>query len=280
MSNDVVCVHSSLLQQISGITHGFSTRHGGVSEAPWATLNISLTSGDVRERVEENRQRILQSLGRPDATWISLKQEHGAEIVEVTARAGRSIPGDGLLTRDKDACVAVLGADCVPILFADVKHRVVAGVHAGWRGTRANIAGRMIARLNELDVKPADIRVALGPGIGPCCFEIGQDVAEALRAAYPRCEAGLWPAAHVVLRDDTGEGNSTADQSISAGVGVSEKWMADLWALNRHALMEAGVAPEHIDTVSMCTVCSPDFYSYRREQGSTGRHAGVITFAR
>ena len=244
---------SELLRSITGIAHGFTTRDGGVSVGAFAHMNLGLRIGDGRSAVLANRQIILRSLQRPDAEFIALRQVHGDAVVEVTAIAGQGIEADGLWTCDRRAAIAVLVADCVPILLADKKARAVAAVHAGWRGTQAKIILRMLRRLNERGIANSDLVVSLGPAIGPCCFEIGPDVAEALRKAFP--EAGL---------------------AISF---ADEKYTADLWALNRLLLIEAGVPAESIDVLRTCTVCTPQLFSYRREQGNTGRQGGVITFA-
>ncbi|MEK7703881.1 MAG: peptidoglycan editing factor PgeF, partial [Myxococcota bacterium] len=199
-------------------------------------------------------EHLLGALGRPDATWVSLRQVHGDVIVEVTRRAGRMIEGDGLWTRDRDVALAVLVADCVPVLFAARSTPAVAAVHAGWKGTRLQIARRMVERLAGAGIPAGDLVVALGPAIGPCCFDIGSEVADALTAAHP---------------------------GATGAVGQRENghFFADLWALNQQALIDAGVLPSAIDVVRRCTRCDPTFYSYRRDGAACGRQAAVIAFA-
>ncbi len=246
---------SALLRELPGVVHGFSTRKGGASAGSFATLNISPRVGDVREHVEENRRQVLMALGRPEASWLALKQVHGDQVLEVTRHAGRAIEGDALLTHDRGAALVVVVADCVPILLADTSGSVVAAVHAGWRGTRAKIAARAVARLAALGHPPAKLRAAIGPAIGPCCFTIGDEVVAELRAAYPAASA------YIRMAEPT-------------------RMVADLWALNRAALVEAGMAAEHIDVLRHCTACTPElFFSHRRDRGITGRQAGIIALA-
>ena len=127
-------------------SQGFTTREGGASTGPYASFNLSTRVGDPRASVEKNQERLLGLLGRQGARLVTLRQVHGAEIVQVSNAAGRSIEADGVLTTDPLALLSVLVADCVPLLMADTKGTVVAAVHAGWRGTRERIASRMVKR--------------------------------------------------------------------------------------------------------------------------------------
>jgi YfiH family protein len=195
---------------------------------------------------------LLHAFGRAEGIWVSLRQVHGAEVVQVTANAGRSIEADALWTRDRRAVLAVLLADCVPILLADVKGRAVAAVHAGWRGTCAKVAVALVGRLVAAGIAADDLRAAIGPAIGPCCFDVDDDVAAQLREAFP-------------------------DSLQSIRKTEDGRAVADLWALNRDALVSAGLAPESIETLPRCTSCNGDaFFSHRRDQGLTGRQAGLI----
>lgn len=252
-SETLPLLKSQLLARNTAVTHGFTTRDGGLSTGAFASLNLGIRDGDDRAVVETNRRRVLDALGRDDATFVSLKQVHGDDIVEVSHLAGRSIEADGLWTRDKRAVLAVLVADCVPILIGDSRGRAVAAVHAGWRGTRAGIAAKMVARLAAAGIEPADLQVALGPAIGPCCFEIDDDVAAQLREAYP-------------------------DAGDAVSVGTDGRTNADLWSLNRQSLLTAGVGSTQIDTLRTCTVCTPTFFSHRRDAGETGRQAAIVGF--
>lgn len=250
----VSIIQSSLLLEVSGIAHGFTTREGGQSRGPFASLNLGSRVGDLRAVVEENRSAVLAALGRPKLTWVSMRQVHGCEVVEVTRNAGRSIEADALWTRDPAVAIAILVADCVPIIIADERGTAVAAVHAGWRGTEARVAETMVKRLGREGIPPQRLRVAIGPAIGPCCYEVGSEVAAKLSAAIPTCP-----------------------QAIRATSG--DKSVVDLWAMNRAILESVGVAPTRIDTFKLCTSCNPVFFSHRRDQGQTGRQAGVVALA-
>ena len=244
---------SSLLNNVKGVVHAFTTREGGISSGPYASLNLSQNTPDDRAHIASNRQTVLSALGRPDAAWISAHQVHGQTVVQVTANAGRSLEADGLWTDDPDCVVAVLVADCVPILMADRDGRALAAVHAGWRGTRDRVAKIMVERLAQAGFPPDHLRVAIGPAIGPCCFSIGEDVAEELAAVAPD-EDLVRPAEDGRLR-------------------------ADLWGLNRRIIQAAGVPAEWIEELRVCTACSSEFFSHRADGGTTGRQAAVIGLA-
>jgi YfiH family protein len=247
-------IQSQLLLKVPGVVHGFTTREGGHSKAPFDSLNLGSLVGDARPAVEANRQGVLVALGRPKGVWISLNQVHGNEVVEVTRQAGRSIEADALWTRDPEAAIAILIADCVPILLADERGGAVAAVHAGWRGTEARVVEAMVKRLGKEGIPPQRLKVAIGPAIGPCCYEVGPDVAAKLAAAIPTCPDGIRPAA---------DGKS----------------VVDLWAMNRAILESVGVKPTQIETFKLCTSCNTTFFSHRRDQGNTGRQAGIIGLA-
>jgi YfiH family protein len=181
---------------------------------------------------------------------VSLTQVHGNAVVEVTPNASKAIEADGLWTRSSEAALAVTVADCVPLVFAHASGAAVAAVHAGWRGTVAKIATEMVHRFKKAGFPPDELLVAMGPAIGPCCFEVGSEVLEAIREAFPGVDS--------LMQADASRG------------------YANLWDLNRMALEEAGVMSSQVDILSRCTSCSPDFFSYRRDRGATGRQCGII----
>ena len=249
----VAILTSPVLSNVTGIVHGFTTREGGVSQGPFASLNLG-GAQDERPAIEANRARVLETLGRKDGSFVALRQVHGSDVVQVTRLAGRSIEADGLWTRDRGAVISVLVADCVPILFADQRGRAVGAVHAGWRGTASRIAAEMVKRMKDADIPPHDLKVAIGPAIGPTDFEIGPDVVLALETAFPSPGAAIRP-------------------------GNDDRSYADLWALNKRCLVEAGVPESSIDILAYSTVSDARFFSHRRDQGVTGRQAGVIALA-
>lgn len=255
----VSLVTSPLLQAVSSVVHGMTTRLGGVSESPYHTLNLGLHVGDREESVIENRRRVCESLGFSPDSWVSAEQVHGIDVVPVTAaergRGGTShataIAGtDGMVTDEPGILLAGFFADCVPIFAVDPVGPRIGLAHAGWRGTLGNIAGRLVEALHDIySSEPADLLVWLGPAIGPCCFAVQEDLAERFVREFP----------------------FTPVQRRSDGVFI------DLRGLNRELLIRSGVTPSNIAVSDDCTMCRPErFFSHRGEGPRTGRMAGLI----
>jgi hypothetical protein len=235
--------------------HGFTTRAGGVSAPPYDTLNLGGKWGDAADNVAENRRRVARAAGAP--VFVAT-QVHGAAIARVRAADAPSdlagVRADGLCSDRLDAAVAVFVADCIPALVADPRTGACAAVHAGWRGTLAGVLPAAVRALHEhFGARPEDLRVALGPAIGPCCFEVGPEVVEAFEAGLPGArEAGV----------------------IVAAPG---KARVDLKRANRVLLERSGVDPGLIDAGDECTSSDRGrFYSFRRDRGATGQHVGFI----
>jgi YfiH family protein len=211
----------------------FSTRAGGVSEGPYASLNLGRLTGDDVARVDENRRRLCAEVGsRPERLALN-RQIHSALVHRAEAGA-RGEPGDGLWTEEPDLPVLAMTADCVPVALARAagERPGVAVLHVGWRGLLGGIVAEGVRTLG------GRIHAAIGPAIGPCCYEVGPEVAEPFAAAY----------GHDVLR----------------GRNV------DLWSAADRALRDAGVAD--VERLDLCTHCNPDlFFSHRR----TGKPRGV-----
>jgi YfiH family protein len=227
-----------------------TTRAGGVSEGPFASLNLGLRSGDEERAVAENRRRLRAALPQ-EPKW--LRQVHGALVVDADTLADMSTEAstvepeaDAAVARRPGTVCAVMVADCVPVLLADRAGTAVAVAHAGWRGLAAGVIENAVTRMG---VAPRDVLAFLGPGIGPRAFEVGADVRDAFLARDPRADAAFAPR--------------------SPG-----KWLADLYALARQRLAGIGVASVHGG--GLCTHSDPQrFFSYRRER-VTGRMAAVI----
>ena len=232
----------------------FSTRVGGVSEAPFDSLNLSAFDDD-RGAVAENLLRFCRAAGFRRCPPAVQRQVHGATVAWVGGDDGpeagelRERDGDGLITRQPGQALAVQVADCVPVLLWDPEHGVVAAVHAGWRGTAAAIVRVALeSMIRRAGTNPPDVRVALGPSIGGCCYRVGPEVVEALERVAP---------AEVVLADE-------GDRRV------------DLRAVNRWLLRSVGVLEESIEDVSGCTCCDATLFSYRRDGPRTGRLMGAI----
>jgi polyphenol oxidase len=212
------------------------------------------------ERAREDWARVAEAIGVTPERLRRMRQVHGCEVFTVNGSAAVTpdLPPqvDALISDRDDVALAVQVADCVPLLLADPRTGAVAATHAGWRGTAGNIAGATVARLaREYGAQPAHLIAAIGPSIGACCFQVGPDVRDAfLTNARAHDEVERW------FSPDTGD-----------------RLRLDIWQANRDQLVRAGLAPERVHVAALCTATHrAHFFSYRREQQSTGRMLGVV----
>ena len=243
---------------LDGSIHCFSTRLGGVSEGTLVSLNLGTHRGDRPENVRENYRILGAAVGFAPAETVFTRQEHTDRLLRVgKADCGtgldreQTIICDGILTDEPDVALVCFGADCATILLYDPVHPAIAAVHAGWRGTAQGIAYKAVLRMQaEFGSQPRDIRAAIGPCIGRCCFEVGPEVPAAMREALGAdAEAAIEPR--------------------------GEKAHVDLKLLNRIWLQKAGV--QTIDVSPDCTMCWPDrFWSHRVTGGDRGSQAAII----
>ena len=251
---DLLCLKVPQWEKREGLLHGFLGRPGGKSAGPYASLNLSFRVGDDPQSVKDNLCDMKKDVGMHDLTIVTMRQVHGDRIVEINDnRLKEAGEADGMVTEKRGLFLGVLTADCVPILFSVRRRKLVAAVHAGWRGTLAGIASKMVRYLKDRhDVNPALVEAALGPAIDPCCYEIGSDVAVPLVQRW----------------------GSLAENSLQSRDG---RRFLDLRELNRRLLEDAGVPAEQIFKVGPCTACAAeDFFSYRRQKGKTGHQMGFI----
>jgi len=221
-----------------------TTRTGGVSEAPWHSLNLGAHVGDAPAAVAQNRQA-LATLAALPAMPVWLEQVHGVEVLRLTREQPASLRADAVYTRQPGAVCAVMTADCLPVLFCSQDGKEVAAAHAGWRGLCAGVLEMTLA---AFDSPPQEIMAWLGPAIGPQAFEVGAEVREAF-----------------VTRN-------AADAAAFTAAG--EKYYADIWQLARQRLQRQGV--RQISGGGLCTFSQPEqFFSFRRD-GVTGRMASLI----
>jgi YfiH family protein len=216
----------------------FSTREGGVSEGPFASLNLGRATADEPERVDENRRRLCAEVGADLDALTMNYQHHSADVLK--ARPGaRGDRADGLWTDERGLPLLALAADCLPIAVARANgsRPALAVLHAGWRGLLGGIAASGVAAVGG-----GLVSAAIGPGIGPCCYDVGEEVAARFRRAF--------------------------------GLGLVQDGRLDLWSSAERALRAAGCV--RVDRVDVCTACNPDrFFSHRRDEGLTGRQ-GVL----
>jgi len=248
---DAIRIYRSSILPSEGFVHGFPERTGGVSSGLRASLNLGFRWGDDRALVEENRAILAEHVGyAPDQLQVT-KHVHGVNVWKVGEELPNPPEFDGLVTDRVGPVLGAFAADCIPMLFADPKVRVIGACHAGWRGTVAGVARNVIARMKELGAAPEEIRVALGPSIGPCCFEVGPEVVLAFKEAF-----GERPGMIVM---------------------GPKKEHIDLRVATRAVLEGAGVDKTHIDDQPPCTKCEPArFFSYRRDGMDGGVHMGFI----
>ncbi|MEP6865203.1 MAG: peptidoglycan editing factor PgeF [Deltaproteobacteria bacterium] len=244
-------LYTSQVLPTEGLVHGFPERGGGVSTGARDSLNLGKRWGDSVENVEENRRLLASHAGYDPAALVATRHVHGTAVWAVGEPLPAGAEFDGLVCDRPGPVLGAFAADCVPILFADPEARVIGAAHAGWRGTVNGIAPNVVTRMTELGARPERIRVALGPSIGPCCFEVGPEVVDQFRSA---------------LGDVPG-----------LVVQGPQKNHVDLRVALRTTLERAGVRPETIDDRPPCTKCESDrFFSYRRDGKDGGVHMGFI----
>lgn len=244
----------------TGLTarHGIFTRAGGVSPAPFNGLNLGGTVGDLVENVQRNHDLMYAVMGMERGRAVTTWQVHGADVVVAYAPVPQRrwlAKADGILTNQPDLPLVMRFADCTPLLFHDAVQSVVGIAHAGWRGTVRGMASAMILAMQQsFGCVASDIQVVIGPAISQACFQVGEEVVQAVGDRYGVDEA--------IIRRDPQDGTA----------------YIDLWEANRRDLQMAGVVDAHIEIMGMCTVQNKQlFFSHRGDKGRTGRFGVVIS---
>lgn len=240
-----------------GTPHCFTTRHGGVSTGSLESLNLGFHRGDRPENVHKNFSAVAHLMGFDLSRLVLTRQTHSDIVRAVTAADAAGIDNhaypecDALITNTPGTALAVFTADCTPVLLHDPVTGAVGAVHAGWRGTAADLAGKTVrAMCDAYGCRPEDIRAAIGPNIAQCCFQTDADVPEAMLAAY---------------------GSAAKDAIRTAG----DKYYVNLKTLNALSLQAAGVT--EIDICDICTFCqSHRFWSHRATGGDRGSQGAII----
>jgi polyphenol oxidase len=294
-TNGLQILESPGFARLDWLVHGFSARPGGVSElranheghaGAEKVLNLGFTDWDSRAHVLQNRQRFFASLGAAKMPVVGLRQIH-SDIIHLVGPTevphGEHAPkGDALITCEPGTLLVVQTADCIPILLADTKHRAVAAIHSGWRGTAQRIAEKTLGRMQmEFGTRPQDVIAALGPGIGGCCYEVGHEVVREFAAKFP--DAREWFEGPFDTLEN-GDNNSNwlpwLTMRPPGHAPAAPRARLDLIAANRAMLIAAGIAPDKIQSSGFCTSCSTDlFFSYRREP-TTGRLMAAVGIRR
>ena len=237
---------------------GFTTRNEGVSRAPYNSLNLGINTLDSSNNVKGNRSILARAFGTRMERLVTVTQTHGTDLLVIDAPNPdyahfQKIECDGIITNQPGVMIGVCVADCAPVLLLDPAKKIVAALHAGWKGTAGAIAKKGVAALVSLfGSEPSGILAAIGPSIGRCCYEVDGPV----RDAFSK-EGGCWGEYAVETCDGT--------------------WQLDLSLANVHQLLEAGVSRENIETTELCVSCNKaTFFSHRRDKGETGRQMGFI----
>lgn len=250
-SNAPIRLHRSSVIPTHGFTHGFPERTGGVSIGLRSSLNLGRRWGDDETNVATNRRLLAEHAGYDPAQLVATRHVHGTNVWRFGEPLADDAEFDGLVCDRVGPVLGAFAADCVPLVFAEPDARICGAAHAGWRGTVGGVAANVVARIVELGGRPERIRAALGPSIGPECFEVGPEVVAEFTAAFGDVPGMI--------------------------VDGPRKQHIDLRVATRTQLERAGLAPEHIDDRPPCTRCEGDrFFSYRRDGREGGVHMAFI----
>ena len=242
------------------VPHGFFTRQGGVSTGPYASLNCSLSSGDAREAVLENRASAVRAIGADPARLVGLMQVHGTDVVEVGTpwSAGAGPRADAMVTRRPDIALGIITADCAPILFADPEAGVAGAAHAGWRGAVAGVIDATVAAMTRLGAQPGRMAAAIGPCIRQASYEVAAD-----------------------LRDAVMHHNPLSMQFFAPGRREA-RWQFDLAGYCAARLTDAGIGTVQVLEADTGADAAR-FFSYRRTTlnggGPSGHQISIIALA-
>jgi YfiH family protein len=274
-SGSLKLIQVPAFSKLPWLIHAFSTAPGGVSPLEnEKVLNLGFTDWDTRENVLENRRRLQTAAGAEDLTLITLKQFHSDVIHLFDAPSVDPCRGDASITNRTNLLLAIQTADCVPILLVDPKKRAIAAIHAGWRGTLARIAAKTIGKMQmHFGTNPRDLLAAIGPSIGPCCYEVGTEVATQFLSQFADA-----PTYFDEFR--TGDEPNPIQwlNMMPPGHQPPPKGvLLDLRKANRSQLLSAGLRPQNIHTIDLCTACHLDLlFSYRKQGSQSGRLMSII----
>lgn len=270
-------------QSHSWLWHGFSTRQEGQShaytvEGAPGELNLGFSAADDRQAVISNRRLLAEAVtGSADTPLITLRQCHSKVIAIASANRDAPARGDGLMTAEAGLLLAIQTADCIPVVVADRRLRVVAGFHAGWRGTVQRIVESGIGKMRlEFNSRPKDLLAAIGPGIGACCYAVGEEVFSAFESQFIYA-SNLFPEVYDTDSVRIKFPMLFLTQRAPGHSPIGPNLHLDLIEANRRQLLDAGLSPDAIQVVGGCTSCQRDlFFSHRASSGHTGRMMSVI----
>lgn len=251
-------LQSAVFARCDFLTHAFCTRRGGASKEDYKSLNMSFNEGDEEFRVLQNWSKLAQAFAIPIEQFLVLNQVHGDNILVVKPHGSyfssrNELNYDAVVTNRPGLAICIKTADCVPVFIADKAKKVIAAVHAGWRGTALGISAKVIRLMrNQYGSLPHDILAAVGPSIGPCCYEVDNVAADAFKTQKDH-KFFLIPKA------------------------AKNKWMVDLPEANRRQILDCGIPETNIELSGWCTMCNQDiFFSHRGAGGVTGRQINFM----
>jgi len=251
-------LQSPLFSNCDFLEHAFCTRRGGASQDDYKSLNMSFREGDEESRVLSNWDCLATAFGIPLEQFLVVNQVHGDAIFVIKPHgnyfsSSDELNYDAIVTIRADLAICIKTADCVPVFIVDKVKKVIAVVHAGWKGSALGISAKVIRLMQkQYGCLPQDILAAIGPSIGLCCYEVDQVTADAFR------------------------GQNNSDVFLQPGP-KKDKWMLDLPEANRRQLLETGVPESNIELSGYCTTCNQDmFFSHRGSGGITGRQVNFM----
>ncbi|MGN0375216.1 MAG: peptidoglycan editing factor PgeF [Butyrivibrio sp.] len=260
---DIPYISFAALDETGFLTNAFSTRHGGISDGFYASMNLSYTVGDDENNVGENFRRFADAISVPVGNMVYSKQTHTVNVLKITpSHRGMGIIKprnfcdiDGLITDVPGICLVTSFADCVPLFIADRAKKVIGLSHSGWRGTVGNIARVTVNKMKEeYQSRPEDLIAVIGPSICKSCYEVGSDVASSFSSAYTESEC----------------------RDILQHLG-NDKFLLDLSRANMYNFINAGIPAENISLPDICTCCNPGLlYSHRASGGRRGGMCGFL----
>jgi len=290
-------IEHPLIARYRWLVHAFSTRRGGVSRGRTSGLNLGFTKGEPLARARKNRQLFFHQLGVEGFALAWLRQVHSSTVYQVRRASHSGLeylaggsplphqaivaqpPGDALFTDQPGILLSVRTADCLPVLLVDPKRRVVAAVHAGWRGALARIIEKAVGEMRRAFYsEPPSLLAILGPSIRACCYEVGQEVEEAFQGRFTNADKFFCKPSEASASQRKHPSLSFLNMRPPGHQAFSNpSTHLDLVAVAREQLQAAGLAPDHVATVDFCTACRTDlFYSYRQEGSGVGRMLAVI----
>jgi len=256
--NSIPYLQSSGLAACDFLAHAFCTREGGVSEDDYQSLNMSFREGDEEFHVLQNWNKLAGAFGIPMENFLVLNQVHRDGILVIPPRgeyftSREGLDYDAIVTDRVHLAICIKTADCAPIFVVDPENKVIAAVHAGWRGTAASISAKVVRLMqNQYGSRPSALLAAIGPSIGRCCYEIEEAAADSFRR------------------------QKHAGDFLSQGARRG-RWMLDLVEVNRRQVLDCGIPEANIETAGLCTVCRQDiFFSHRGSGGVTGRQINFM----